>query len=163
MLVRFEVHLIARAIFSWMLVVSFLLCISVSGNSNAKFFRIGPHDDLMLFGLAIDTAWRYFWVFSYTCISTIVRTFQQEVMRPWIIQQIQNERQKNSYVIQHAYFVVGVETIFIWFDWFMYINILLAQIDLMIVEMVGNIIATFYTTNVYLKSSGTTIESNVGS
>jgi hypothetical protein len=118
---------------------------------SSTFFRVGPHADLVIFGITIDTGGKYVLVLSYTLMSTVVRTLQQEVLRPWVIQKIQNDKPQPQDVLDLAYRVVSVEILFIWFDWFMYLNILLAQIDLMIIEMIGNVATAGFTTHAYLQ------------
>lgn len=141
---------ISKGILAWMAFVTAMLFLFIHGNPNATFFRLGPHEDLILFGIPIHSAGRYAVVVAYTAVSTLVRTLQQEVLRPWVIQQVQNDHPKTPYVRSYAYFILGVETAYIWFDWLLYLNILLAQVDLMMVEMIGNLLATMYTTHLYL-------------
>ena len=148
-----SIEFICKGLSGWMAFVSVMLAFFVNNNPNSKFFRIGPHSDLTIFGIAIDTGLRYSVVLAYTAVSTIVRTLQQEVLRPWIIQKVQNDSEKNEHVREMAYPAVTVETLFIWFDWFMYLNILLAQVDLMAVEMAGNVAMTILTTTIYLGST----------
>lgn len=151
--IALQADAISRYLGGWMLLVSLVLFACVHQAPSDTFFRMGPHADLVLFGLAIDTFPKYLVVVLYTSVSTVVRTLQQEVLRPWIIQQVQNDRPKTGAVRRDAFWVVATETIFIWFDWFMYINILVAQADLMLVEMVGNLVVSLYTTWCYLQSA----------
>lgn len=90
----------------------------------------------------------------YTIISTIARTVLQEVISPWLIQTVQNEKPKDSYAQKYAQQVAIGEVIYRWFDWFMYMNILLAQVDMMIVELAGNLVVVVYTTRMYMKPRG---------
>lgn len=148
-----QASLVSKGIAGWMGLVMIIMVASVHESPNTKFFRMGPHEDLAIFGIAIDTGAKYTLIFLYTCVSTVVRTLQQEVLRPWIIQKVQNDHEKELSVRKDAYMVVTIETMYIWFDWFMYINILLAQVDLMIVEVIGNLAAVWFTTMLYLQQS----------
>ena len=79
------------------------------------------------------------------------RTVLQEIVAPWLIQTVQNDKPKDAYARRYAQEVALGEVIYRWFDWFMYMHILLAQVDMMIVELAGNLVAVFYTTRLYMK------------
>ena len=133
-----------------------LACLSLAlGNSNdtGGFFSYGPSDNLVILNIVINTPFRYFIIILYTIISTVARTVLQEIVSPWIIQTIQNDKPKDEYTLKHAQEIALGECFYRWFDWFMYMHILLAQIDMMIVELVGNLMAVMYTTRMYIKPS----------
>ena len=50
------------------------------------------------------------------------------------------------------YQIVMCNTIYTWFDWFIYINILLSQIDMVFVEITTDIVVTICITRYYLAS-----------
>jgi len=128
-----------------------LACLSLAlGNtSGGDFFSFGPSDKLVILDIKINTAFRYSVVLLYTIVSTLARTVLQEIVSPWLIQTIQNDKPKNEYALQHAQEIALGECFYRWFDWFMYMHILLAQIDMMIVELIGNLVAVSYTTRMY--------------
>ena len=147
--------LVSKGLLSWVGFVSFcMLQVFVHQydaiKKNSKFFQVGPNVDLHLFGVPIDTPAKYCVVGFYTVVSTVVRTLQQEVVTPWIIQNVQNTKIKDAYTLRHGYFIVTSDVIFRWMDWMMYINILLSQIDFILIEMIGNIAISLYTTKRYL-------------
>jgi hypothetical protein len=152
MLQHIKVDLVAKGILGWVFFSTFLLAIFIQKDTST-FFQIGPNKDLHIFQIPIDNAFKYCIVVCYTMFSTVIRTIQQEVLMPWIIQSVQNEKEKDSYVKQNAYQIVIIDVVYRWFDWFMYMNILLSQIDMMIIEMIGNIGTSYYTTHYYLHSS----------
>jgi hypothetical protein len=128
-----------------------LACLSLAlGNtSGGDFFSFGPSDKLVILDIKINTAFRYSVVLLYTIVSTLARTVLQEIVSPWLIQTIQNDKPKDEYALQHAQEIALGECFYRWFDWFMYMHILLAQIDMMIVELIGNLVAVSYTTRMY--------------
>lgn len=146
----------------WMSTIICLLVILLSSLKwDSPFFRVGPHKDLAIFGMAVDNGGKYFVVISYTVMSTVMRTIQMEIMSPWIIQNIQNDDPKNAFVMKHAYTIISIDTCYRWFDWFMYMNLLLSQVDIMVVEVVGNLIVSIFTTYHYLnKNEGESAMSN---
>jgi hypothetical protein len=144
-----KVDTIAKAILIWILFVVCILCLIIRDNSS-HFFQIGPNKDLHIFGVVIDTDLKYAVVVGYTICSTILRTLQQEVILPWVIQNVQNDHTKTDYTKQYAYQIVLIDVVYRWFDWFMYMNILLSQIDMTVIEILGNLITSYHMTKYYL-------------
>jgi len=143
-----------KALLGWAALCSLFLTVAVStsaGNSTTKFFTFGPREDLIILDVKIDTPWRYTVVLLYTVISTVARTVLQEIVSPWLIQTVQNDKPKDAYALRYAQEIAFGEVLYRWFDWFMYMHILLAQVDMMIVELIGNIAAVAYTTRLYMK------------
>lgn len=143
-----------KALLAWAATCSFFLGIAVSvssDNSSTKFFSFGPSEDLVILDIKINTGWRYSVVIFYTIVSTVARTVLQEIVAPWLIQTVQNDKPKDAYAQRYAQEVALGEVIYRWFDWFMYMHILLAQVDMMIVELAGNLAAVAYTTRMYMK------------
>jgi hypothetical protein len=143
-----------KALLGWAALCSLFLSVVVSvspDNSSTKFFRFGPCDDLVILDVKINTGWRYTVVIWYTMVSTVARTVLQEIVSPWLIQTVQNDKPKDAYARRYAQEVALGEVIYRWFDWFMYMHILMAQVDMMIVELIGNIVAVAYTTRMYMK------------
>jgi hypothetical protein len=143
-----------KVLLAWAATCSLLLGIGASisgGSSETKFFAFGPRDDLVILDIKINTFGRWSVVILYTIISTVARTVLQEIVAPWLIQTIQNDKPKDAYARRYAQEIAFGECFYRWFDWFMYMHILMAQVDMMVVELVGNLVAVFYTTRMYLK------------
>jgi hypothetical protein len=143
-----------KALLGWAAVCSLFLSVAVgvsSDTSSTKFFRFGPSEDLVILDIKISTGWRYTVVIGYTIVSTVARTVLQEIVSPWLIQTVQNDKPKDAYAQRYAQEIAFGEVLYRWFDWFMYMHILMAQIDMMIVELIGNIVAVAYTTRMYMK------------
>ena len=143
-----------KALMGWAATCCLFLGIAVSvagGGSETKFFTFGPREDLVILDVKINTGWRYSVVILYTIISTVARTVLQEIVAPWLIQTVQNDKPKDAYTRRYAQEIAMGEVLYRWFDWFMYMHILMAQIDMMIVELAGNLVAVFYTTRLYMK------------
>jgi len=150
----FQVDVFNKVLLLWAASCSLFLTIAVnqtSGESETRFFTFGPRDELVILDIKINTPWRYSVVVMYTIFSTIARTVLQEVVSPWLIQTVQNDKPKDEYAQRYAQEVALGEVIYRWFDWFMYMNILLAQVDMMLIELVGNLLAVTYTTRAYMK------------
>ena len=146
---------INKALMAWAGVCTLFLGVAVVSYSRAastKFFTFGPREDLVILDVPINTFGRYFIVILYTMISTVARTVLQEVVSPWLIQTVQNDKPKDQYAHKYALEVSMGEVLYRWFDWFMYMHILLAQVDMMIVELAGNLVVVAYTTRMYMKT-----------
>ena len=141
-------HIIMRCVLGWAGLCTIFVCFSVHGGT---FFRIGPNKDLSIFDIKIDNAGKYLVVVLYTILSTVVRTAQQEIITPWLIQNVQNDKPKDEFVVRYAQEISLGECVYRWFDWFMYMHILLAQVDMMIIELVGNLACVYYVTRMYIQ------------
>lgn len=146
---KLRIDIVAKSLLAWVVGVTIFIAF-INKNKNNPFFNFGPNDNLTIFYIKINTAGKYIVVIFYTLISTIVRTLQSEVMTPWIIQSIQNEGEKTEYARKYAYEIVIIDGIYRWFDWFMYMNILLTQFDMMLMEVIGNLFISYITTYYYL-------------
>lgn len=148
-----KIDIIIKVISLWIIVVILCLFIVYRPNSNYTFFRLGYHDDLEIFGMKINTMTSYLFVVLYTIINTIIRALQQEVLLSWITNNVRDEKvEKTEFVIKWGYKASVINTVYVWFDFYMYMNILMTQIDLFLFETIGHIITTYYTTRMYLET-----------
>lgn len=150
-------HTVAKCVLGWIGVVCFILIFAFYAGSSVQqsFFTCGPNEHLQLLGVRIDTWTRYAAVVAYTVGSTCFRTLHVEVLSPWIMQSVQNNDAKCKYTMDHAMFVIMVSVVFTWLDWFMYLNILLSQLDFLLVEIAGNVWVTLLTTKQYMRPAYT--------
>lgn len=140
----------------WMFLIIIVLSILVNNTTDIdrKFYRFGPNNNFIILGFRIDTNIKYISIVIYSVLNTILRTFQHEILSPWLINNVQDiEREQTKYIIKYAYGITTVNTIYYWFDWILYMNLLLSQIDMVIIEILMNIIATNITTYWYLSNN----------
>jgi hypothetical protein len=145
-----EVDQVNKALLAWSFLCLAFLSLAVSHTGGGDFFSFGPRDNLVILDVKINNWAKYSVVVLYTIISTVARTVLQEIVAPWLIQTIQNDKPKDEYARRYAKEVALGECFYRWFDWFMYMHILLAQIDMMLIELIGNLLAVLYTTKMYL-------------
>jgi hypothetical protein len=55
-----------------------------------------------------------------------------------------------------AYEVTNIVTIYTWVDWYVYMNLLLAQVDLFLTEMFADVLMSVLTTYYYLNTDPVT-------
>jgi hypothetical protein len=115
------------------------------------FYNFGPNKDLNILGFLIDTNKKYGLIVSYCFINSLFRTLYNSILHAWLINHIQDETKEKSNSIRFlAYEITCVTTIYVWFDWFIYINILLSQIDMVLIEIIADLIMSLITTRYYL-------------
>jgi hypothetical protein len=69
----------------------------------------------------------------------------------WIINNIQDESRSKKHLDRYqVYETCTINVIYHWVDWLLYMNILLAQIDMMIVEIIADLLTTLVLTRYYL-------------
>lgn len=159
-----EPHAVARALLLWIGVIGGVLLLAAASVgsehdddntvASSRFFTAGPNSQLVLLGVPIHTWPRYMGVVVYTLGSTCFRTLHSEVLSPWIVTRVQTTDAKSKYAETHAVTVVMTSVVFTWLDWFMYLNILLAQLDFLVVEVLGNVVVTLYITHSYMRGGG---------
>lgn len=147
---------VSRIFIGWVTIiyVSFYIILSHTSDKYKQFYRIGPNEDLVIMGIQIDTLPRYYFILVYSFINSIFRTIFHNYMRPWILNNVQNEdKNKSQLDITLVYEIITVSTVYEWTDWLLYMNILLSQIDMMIVEIIAELGISYFTTHYYLKIS----------
>ena len=142
-----NILLISRFVTGWIIACCILLGFII--NSNDPFFSFGPNENLIFIGITINTTTKYVCLIIYCFLNTIIRAIIHNILQPWIIFNIQDSTNKNP--VNNAYEIVTLNNIYTWFDWFIYINLLLAQIDMIIIESLSEIIINNIITYTYIR------------
>lgn len=148
-------YIVCKTISLWMFIITCtLLGISKYATEDQKqFYRFGPNSDLKILGIYIDNGGKYFGIVVYCFINSMFRTLHQSILHAWLINNVQDEsKEKPTSIKKFAYEVTCVSTIYMWFDWFIYMNILLSQIDMVIIEICADLLMSIATTTYYLKT-----------
>jgi hypothetical protein len=155
-----NIHIyVSRILYSWIfLVVLFIVSLQHISKQNT-YYQFGPNPNLILFGIVIDTTTKYCIVIFYCIVNTFLRNATNDILHPWLIHNVQDET-KEKHTIQNkiAYEITIITTIYNWFDWILYMNILLSQLDLVFVEIISDVIVSCIITSYYLKTPITTYE-----
>jgi hypothetical protein len=130
-------------------------CSTFRLNNNDTFYRIGPHDDLIVLGIAIDTMYKYILIVIYSLLNTCIRNINRNIISPWITVVIQNNSDDSKHLKSqmnksHIYEISIISTIYTWFDWLIYLNMLLSQFDFVIIELLTDMISSSVITYSYL-------------
>lgn len=148
--------------FSWLTLFYMFMCFSLmsyvfidkSNMIDSNYYNIGPHDVLYVFGIKINNYKMYIGLVFFSLVNIIFKEINQDVINSWLINHVQNiESPKNMSEIKTAMFINCVFTIYTWFDWFISINMITTQIDLLFIECLFNIIITIISTKIYYQKS----------
>ncbi len=146
-------YIVSKLISLWMCVViiTISLLLKYENNEDKDFYKFGPNKDLLILGFSINNNKKYIYVVSYCFINSLLRTLYNSVLHPWLINNVQDESKEKRIELRYfSYEVTIVTTIYMWFDWFIYMNILLSQIDMVLIEIFADVIMSILTTMYYL-------------
>ena len=152
MLCNFETN-VGCIIGSWMIITIFLLTYTIVNNilyTDSHVFKIGPNPNFYILGICIDTFPKYGIIVSFCFINSGIRSINGNVLHSWIINEVQDIKNKNPINKNKALTLTFISVIYNWFDFFMYMNILLSQIDMLLVEIISDLIMNFHLTKYYL-------------
>jgi len=139
---RFNHIVISRITLCWVM-MGVLIVLS---NKNTQFFNYGPNKNLKIIGIIVDTPSKYFFLILFTFFNTCLRTCFHNIVSPWIILNVQDETKpwhKESYEMSIT------SVLYIWFDWFVNISILLSQYDLALIDIFAEITMCIVVTRRY--------------
>src|SRR3990167_3981463 len=137
---------------------------------NPKYFHVGPRDDLVVIGIVVSNIYIYSFVIGYCFCNTTVRVVNQNVLYPWLLHQVQHkksEKKINSFkksfkkkFIWDVVFTTIIHSGYYWIDWIIYLNLLLAQIDFFLVEVITDIIVNVCINLWYIHSQKSNAQNN---
>ena len=143
-----DIIITSRIIIAWVLFIG--ICLGCTLN-DASYYSFGPHSTFIILGVKIDTISKYILLCIYTIINVLVRNMSHNIISPWIIQNIQNNKELNIRR-RHIYEISISYTIYGWIDWIIFINIILSQFDIVVIEIISDIIVNAYITKNYINS-----------
>lgn len=154
--------IVSRIIAVWMIIILTILLSYIFANTekftgDTSFYRFGPNPELVILGITIDTPEKYGLIVLYAIINTIIRNLDHNVIAPWITLNVQNikalpteDTEKKDTKKQYELSIIN--TIYSWFDWLIYIHMLLAQVDMFLLELTTDVIAIYFVTRWYIKN-----------
>jgi hypothetical protein len=86
---------VSRIITTWMIIILTILLSYIFANTeqfsgDTSFYRFGPHPELVILGITIDTPEKYGLIVLYAIINTIIRNLDHNIIAPWITLNVQN-------------------------------------------------------------------------
>ena len=150
--------LLSRIILSWMIGISIVMAVMVPKQSDDinTFYRWGPQADLVIMGIYVNTMPKYVGMIFYSVLNILIRNTNHNVIIPWITHNIQDNSteanaNKLNLFLPHVYEISIVSTLYSWFDWVIYINMLLSQIDIVVIELLMDLICNAFITTWYMQ------------
>ena len=141
---------VSRIISGWISSLTLLIIIYASP-STGSFYSFGPNSTFVILGFHVDTGGKYVLLVFYSIVNTCLRSLRVNILQPWITLVIQDETKSLKDVNKrNAYEISLLTNIYGWFDWLISISMLLAQVDMIIIEITCDIISVWWITKYYL-------------
>ena len=119
-----------------------------------QFYTFGPNPNLVVFGLQVDTYSKYSVIVFYCFVNSLLRSAYRDILLAWQTNSVQDiTKIKKNDIKCFAYEVSFVTTIYGWMDWYIYINLLLSQVDMILIEICSDLFMSFATTRYYLNTN----------
>jgi hypothetical protein len=139
----------------WMIaIIAGITTALMSQSSVDTFYTFGPSSTFIILGITIDTPLKYSIVVLYSVLDTLVTALLYQVVTPWLTLVVHDTtvvKTHLSYFLIHEISIIS--RIYAWVDWLLYINILLSQIDVALIQLLTDALCTIYITYVYLDTS----------
>jgi len=149
---------VSRFILLWISIITGSLTYISLYQQNIELFQVGPNSSLFILGINIDTNLKYSIVVAFCFLNSGIRTINSNVLHSWVINVVQDPKYTSKINPCRSYEISYVNTIYNWVDFFMYMNILLSQIDMLLIEIAADLIMTTILTRHYLSLKNVTEE-----
>lgn len=106
----------------------------------------------MILRSTVSVRIKYCLIVLYAVLNTIIRNLDHNVIAPWITLNVQNINVVEQIKIKKQYEISIINTIYSWFDWLIYIHMLLAQVDMFLLELTTDTIAIYFVTRWYIRN-----------
>lgn len=119
---------------------------------HSKFLNIGPSQFNTLFGVTLNSWFKWWAVAIYTFISTAIAAFSSDSIAPWITNTIQDH--KTRYIPYRPYMcwiIIQVFTIYIVTQSTIGLFVALTQVDFMLIRLFADMAVNHYTTFWFLR------------
>ncbi len=158
-----RVHYTVRILQLW--TISVLVTLGVllqKGSSLNHFYQFGPSEHLIILGLVINSYTLYAGVVFYSFFNTVIRNLNNQIVRSWITLVIHDTTvPKRDLSRLYMYEITLMNAIYSYIDWFIYLNLVFSQLDIVLIEFTGEMIITFIVTRMYLSISPQAPESPI--
>ena len=142
----------------WML-SSICLYVYISTEINSDMIKFGPNDTLIIFDMSIDNNFKYASIIIFCFLNSMIRTINTNILQPWIINNIQDTDKITNINIMQGFKISYIYTIYVWFDFFIYMNIVFSQVDILLFEILADLIMITIVTKYYMTNKNASISS----
>ena len=140
----------SRTLMIWMITVATIMYFLFNNHQGDSVFRYGPNPKFFILTICIDTYGKYNTVLTYCIINSAIRTMHHDILLTWTTNTLLNKQSELSFNRMQSYEMSMVCTVYIWFDYFLSFNILMAQFDMIIIEIITELAMTFCVTKYYI-------------
>ena len=96
----------------------------------------------------------YAGVVFYSFVNTIIRNLNNQIVRSWITLVIHDTTiPKIDLSHLYIYEITLMNAIYSYIDWFIYLNLVFSQLDIVLIEFAGEMVITCLVTRMYLSIS----------
>ena len=146
----------SRVLTIWIVAIVIVFLV-LNKNNNSSYLKYGPNNDLVIIGIRINNVLKYALLVFLIIINIIMRNINNEIIRPWIILNIQNTVQQIENK-KECYEMSIVSNFYVWFDWFCSLILLFSQIDICLIDIFVDLLSTIILTRYYLKQKENIIQ-----
>jgi hypothetical protein len=147
-----RVQYTVRALQCWTASVLVALGLLLQKGSALKdFYQFGPSDNLIILGLVVNNYSLYAGVVFYSFFNTVIRNLNNQVVNAWVTLVVYDTTiPKNDISHLYIYEITLMSAIYTYIDWFIYLNLVFSQLDIILIELAGELFITFIVTRMYL-------------
>jgi hypothetical protein len=128
------------------------VCFYIMLVDNSSFLSFGPNDRTILFGVRLDSWFKWWVVAIYTFISTSIAAFASDSIVPWVTNTIQDHKTKYiPYPPWVCIFIIQLFTIYAVIMSVIGLFVALSQVDFMLIRLVADIIVNHVTTLYFVR------------
>lgn len=126
---------------------------SIMVEDDSPFLSFGPNNRTRLFGVLLDTWYKWWAVAIYTFISTGIAAFSSDAVGPWITNTIQDHKtQYIPYTKFTCLMIIQTFTIYAVIMSVVGMFVALTQIDFMLIRISADLIVNHFTTYWFLRN-----------
>ena len=131
-----------------------LIVLLKKGTAFKDFYQFGPSENLVILGLVVNNYWLYAGIAFYSFFNTVIRNMNNQVVCAWITLVVHDTTIPKDEIPQaYIYEITLMSSIYAYIDWFIYLNLVFSQIDIILIEFAGELFITFMVTRMYLETS----------
>jgi len=124
------------------------------GTALKNFYQFGPSNNLIILGLVINSYTLYAGVVFYSFFNTIIRNLNNQIVCSWITLVVRDITvPKHDLSRLYIYEITLMSAIYTYIDWFIYLNLVFSQLDIVLIEFAGEMFITCLVTRMYLSIS----------
>lgn len=144
-------YFVTQVLVVWLLIV--IVFFAVFGLFEGDFFGFGPSNGVVLFGVAINTWGRWVCVMLYNFVDMLIFEWATEVIRPFIINTIQDEKTESLPISKlKGLYIINAFEICGYIRFVISIRMVFTQMDFMIAVFLGNMVSQNLTMWNYMRN-----------